>query len=374
MTLMNRTIPLHIARDSCPGTEPATAQSAPIRIETMEGPLEPGKLRYICDLYGRNVDARYSDLEFSHRVFNCNPAGRSYHAFAFAGKEAIGCHAVIPIKVSARGREVWAGKGEALYVSPGFRPAGLFLVNRSYASVANRGFELLFGLTRDRVGRMLTALGFTAVPCVLEQQLRLNRPDDIEQLAHNKLLRLSARALNAAQAIASTVVESLIPYQREQVEINHPSHLRAVFATIASAGANENGRWSVSVDEESLQWCNSIGRLDVLSVGEDASEFVAVTRGTRGGNAVVMRWNVRAGGVRRALRILQYIIEKSKLEEAAGLSLGPSVDMTGNGTLQIAAVLLGFIPWNAHPTIYVKSTDPFFLDPQNVNFTRSFSI
>lgn len=352
----------------------ANVPTGPIRIETVEGPLGQDDLRHICELYGRNVDPRYSDLEFVGNVFNNNPAGHSFHAFAYSGKEAIGCYGVIPVRVVARGREAWGGKGEALYVRPDFRPAGLFLVNRANAFVANRGLELLFGLTRDRVGRMLTAMGFTAVPCVLEQRLRLNRPEDIEQLANDRLLRTGARVLKAVQATAGSVVESVFPLRHDEVTVNDPARLEDAFAVIASAGATDDSKWSVSVDEDSLRWYNSIGRLDVLSVEEASGEFVAVTRGAKGGNAIVLRWNVQTGGVPRALRTLQYIVDKSQMEEAAGLSLGPSANMTRNGALRTAASLLGFIPWSTHPTMYLKSADPFFLDSRNVTFTRFFSI
>src|SRR5437660_5145555 len=115
-----------------------------MRIEAIEGPIGTELLQHVCALYGRNVDSRYADLDFTRRVFNGNPAGRSYHVFAFEGEEAIGCYAVVPMKVVARGRKLWAGKGETLYVREQRRPAGLFLIQRGVSFAVERGLELQF--------------------------------------------------------------------------------------------------------------------------------------------------------------------------------------------------------------------------------------
>jgi hypothetical protein len=119
---------------------------------------------------------------------------------------------------------------------------------------------------------------------------------------------------------------------------------------------------------------NNIGYLDVLSVDGRADEFVAVTRGARGANAEIIRWNLRQGDLTRALHILQFVIDKATKEGAAAISIGPYTDMSGKRNLQLAASLLGFIRLRAQRTMYVKAADPFFLDPRNLDFNWLFSI
>src|SRR5438132_10612959 len=120
------TFPTGIIMNQPAVTAPARSQRT--SIELLEGPIGTDLLQKICELYGRNTDDRYADLEFTRKVFNGNPAGRSYHAFAFDGDEVIGCYAIIPVSILVNGRQLWAGKGEALFVRKEYRPSGLFLV------------------------------------------------------------------------------------------------------------------------------------------------------------------------------------------------------------------------------------------------------
>ena len=345
-----------------------------MRIEAIEGPIGTELLGHICNLYGRNWDSRYTDLEFTRRVFNGNPAGRSYHVFAFEGGEVIGCYAVIPMKVAARGRTLWAGKGEALYVREQHRAAGLFLMQRGVSFATERGLELQFGLTHHRLEGILQKLGFEALPAVLNHRFRLLRPHDVRQLTVSRILLVAAQVLNAAQATVGTVVARLLPRSRISIQVNRAENLNSVFSAISGAKPPGNGHWSIAIDEGSLRWWNNIGCLDVLSVDGRAGEFVAVTRGARGASAEIIRWNVRQGDLRRALHILQFVIDKATKEGAAAISIGPDTDMSEKRNLQIAASLLGFVPLRARRTIYVKAADSFFLNPRHLDFNWLFSI
>ena len=345
-----------------------------MRIEAIEGPIGTELLQHVCILYGRSVDGRYADLDFTRRVFNGNPAGRSYHVFAFEGAEVIGCYAVIPIKVVARGRKVLAGKGEALYVREQHRAAALFLMQRGVSFAVERGLELQFGLTQNRLEGILHKIGFETLPGVLDHRFRLIRPCHVRQLTVSRIHFVAAQALNAAQATVGAVVAGLMRGSRVSIQVNRAEDLSSVFTAISGACPPRDRQWSVSTDEDSLRWWNNIGCLDVLSVDGRDDEFVAVTRGARGANAEIIRWNVRQGGLAGTLRILQFVIDKANHEGAAAISIGPYADMSGKRSLQIAASLLGFIRWRAQRTIYVKATDPFFLDPRNLDCNWLFSI
>lgn len=345
-----------------------------MRIEVIEGPIGSELLQHFCVLYGRNVDSRYADLDFTRRVFNGNPAGRSYHVFAFEGGEVIGCYAVIPMKVVAHGRKVLAGKGEALYVGERHRAAALFLMQHGVSFAMERGMELQFGLTQDRLKGILHKIGFEALPGVVDHRFRLLHPRHVRQLTVSRIHFVAAQALTAAQATIGTAVAGLLLGLRVSIQVNRAEHLSSVFTAISAAYPPLDRQWSVSTDEDSLRWWNNIGCLDVLSVDGKADEFVAVTRGARGANAEIIRWNVRQGGLARTLRILQFVIDKANQEGAAAISIGPYADMSGKRSLQIAASLLGFVRRRAQRTIYVKATDPFFLDPRNLDYNWLFSI
>jgi hypothetical protein len=351
----------------------ASLRSNRIRIEAIEGPIGTDLLRHICDLYGRDGDTRYAGLEFAHRVFNSNPAGRSYHVFARHGEEVIGCYAVIPVKVMAPKGTLWAGKGEALYVRKGYRSTALFLIQRGVSFATERGLQLQFGITHNRLESMVQRLGFEALPSVLDHRFRLLRPGDVQHLLSRTHL-VAAHALKAAQATVGTAAAGLLRGLRVSIQVNRAEQLDSVFTAMTCAAPPGERQWSVAADEDSLRWRNNVGSLDVLSVDGRANEFVAVTRGERGANAEIIRWNVHQGGLVRALNILQFVIDKANQEGAATISLGPHADMSGKRNLQTAASLLGFVRWRVQRTIYVKAADPFFLDPCNLHLNWCFSI
>jgi hypothetical protein len=345
-----------------------------MRIEAIEGPIGTELLQHICDLYGRGVDPRYADLEFTRRVFNGNPAGRSYHVFAFEGEQVIGCYAVVPIKVAARGLELWAGKGESLYVLEQHRPAGLFLIQRGISFAMEHGLELQFGLTHNRLEGLLQKLGFEILPGVLDHRFYLLRPRDVRQLTVSSVHLVAAQALTAAQAMVKTAVAGLLPGLRVSIQVNRAEHLNSVFTAISSAQQPMDNQWSVATDADSLRWWNNIDCLNVLTMDDAAEEFVAVTRGARGANAEIIRWNVRHGGLARLLYILQFVIDEANQEGAAAISIGPHADMSGKHNLLLAASLLGFVRGHAQRTLCVKAADSFFLDPRNLDFNWLFSI
>lgn len=353
-------------------TSNATLRPDRIRIETIEGPIDTELLQHICELYGRHVDSRYADIEFTRKVFNANPAGRSCHTFAFDKEEAVGCYALIPVKVTARGQKLWAGKGEALYVKEEHRAITLFLIRSGVNFGMERGLQLQFGFTTERLMRMLQLLGFAALPGVLDHRFRLIHPSDDSQQPGNRIRLISTGVISAVQARIEGVISHLRPHDELSVQMNCKEHMDSIFKIMSNKGSHVNRGWSVSMDEDSLRWWSSIGYLDVLTLGNGADEFVAVTTGARGNISEIIHWNMRQGGLARALLILRFIVRRAIQNGAAAVSVGPYADVFG--MLKKATVVLGFVPWRAQRTIYVKATDPFFLDERNLRLNSFFNI
>jgi hypothetical protein len=308
-------------------------------------------------LYGKHVDPRYAD----------------FHVFAFDEKgEAVGCYALIPIKVIARGQTIWAGKGEGLYMKEGHRAKALFLIRCAVTFAIERGLHLQFGFTNERLTRMLRLLGFTPLPVMLDHSFRLLRPGDISQISSSRIRLISAHGVSAAQSIIGSAAKRFQRNREVSFAMNCAEHLDPIFKTISRIRSGSNGYWSVAIDEDSLRWWNSIGCLDVLSLDPNTDEFVAFTRGARGNSSEIIQWNVRNGGLARAVLILQFIVQKAMRDGAATVSAGASADLYG--TLQKAAAALGFLPWRAKRTMYVRANDPFFLDSRNLLLNSLFNI
>src|SRR5512140_1315995 len=87
-----------------------------IALQLVQGPIGEAELAAIGRTYGK-VDARYQSAGFCRTLFNENPFGYSWHAFVLDAGVPVGHYAVIPIRVTDRGRRIVSGKGEALYLA-----------------------------------------------------------------------------------------------------------------------------------------------------------------------------------------------------------------------------------------------------------------
>src|SRR5688500_12928790 len=134
-----------------------------LRFVKSNGALSDDFLTAICGLYGKNVDNRYSRIDFVRSVFNGNPFGHSYAVFVFDDDRPVGCHAIVPIAVLSRGVLLRGGKFEAFFLEEGYRKQragaehdkalpGVLLITLLQALAFERGVEVIFTLTTEKVG------------------------------------------------------------------------------------------------------------------------------------------------------------------------------------------------------------------------------
>jgi len=342
-----------------------------LRFETIEGPIDDGRLQQVCELYGAHVDSRYRDLPFVRTVFNDNPAGRSYHVFALDGDRAVGCYAIIPFTVvrqqGSRRELVRAGKAEALFLDPSYRSArgpdrmlpGLQLMTLGHTFARQHGLELLFSLPDREVGQILRATGFKILPAPLDHRHFLLNPGSLRQLRGGRATLAAGRALGAVQRGLDALAGVL---RRTQVEPGAPKR----FPTLAG----DNG-WSVDVSEDTLRWWRAFGYVEVLTVDGDPGRSVMFTRGREAGNSEILDWTLAGSGALESAAVLHRIIEIARRDGTLTVSFAND---TAPRPLQRAATLLGFVRRKIERTIYVSSKDPFFHDPARLRFNWLFSI
>lgn len=322
------------------------------RIEVLEGPLPRDLLQHICTLYGGNVDSRYSDLSFTRTVFNDNPAGHSYHAFAYSGETAIGCYSIIPLAIS--GSDLWAGKSEALYVTENYRPMGLFMMHRTHEFAASRGLEFIFGLTHERLGGTLQKMGFTALPRTACYRSRLLRPGG--KTSARVLLN---RAIQGSQDLLGTIVPKCLGSADRSFQVNCADLLGRALDKYGAIKMLGNSGRIIAADSRSLQWLIDLHRLEVISRHGHSDEFVLFSPSSRGGDAELIHCGNNGSGLANAINTLTYLIGRA--EEQGGASLIVNQDSMANPELLRAATLLGFLPRTIKKTLYVKAARPDFL-------------
>lgn len=325
-------------------------------------------LQHIGVLYGRNVDRRYTDLQFTHKIFNCNPAGNAVYAFAFDGRQPVGCYTAIPMEAVRDDHCFLAAKGEALYVRPEYRPAGLFVLPRAHAFALAHGVSLLFGLTNERAGTMVQHLGFRKVTHRFQHRVRLLRPSDIDQFKGSRMQSAVGRIVTTAQQSMSQLAATLARAANMNIQVNPTDHLEYAFTHVRHARqVNSNGLWSVTQTEASLRWRHSAGLIDILTADPSGQDHLIITRGYPGRKVELVACNIRDLSLLRAVRVLHFVIAKAECEGAAAVCLAGDL----HPQLRRASCILGFVPRSFSKTLYMTAKQPCVAHFPNYNWLFS---
>ncbi len=72
-----------------------------VEIVTLAGPLEPERLRWVADVYGR-ADPKFERTDVLEHLYTRSPAGGGLHAFALDDGRPVGHCSVVPHAGPAR--------------------------------------------------------------------------------------------------------------------------------------------------------------------------------------------------------------------------------------------------------------------------------
>jgi hypothetical protein len=349
-----------------------------LKLSVLRGPLPDRGLDDIAATYG-TVDPRYASRDFLRTVFNENPFGYSYHAFVRDGDRVVGHHAVIPIRVRARGDKVASGKGEALYLDPSCRSltvetpsgnvlAGMALMRASEDHALADGVRFVHGITSPAIGVIQRIIGSKAVKLSLDQLHFLTRDPSTGRLVSRAQLQRPAALIQRTLLAAARVGARLTG--APSVERNTPAH--ADFHLAALAATEPRGpAWEISRDLETLKWMQRLGRLDVVSVVGRPEHFAVMTRGD---SRELLLWRVPPDERRSGLAIVCGLLTASIADRARVLSVSRRLAAEAGPSLTFALRLLGFFPQRIPITIYIKSRDDYFLQSANLEFNRLINL
>lgn len=316
-----------------------------VELVTVEGPLEPPLLRSIADLYGR-ADPKYLRDDVLHHLFAGSPAGPGLHAFALDDGRAVGHCAVVPMGARHGNRKFRCGKLEALFLDESYRgrragerPVALHLLDRLYTFADERGLELIHGLATPRIGRVI---GFLPLQGVGKRTLvsATRGPLSVAQGAMRELGYAVAKA--GARGPGATTLREPAADDVDLVEGPPPAP----------------GRWTI-VAEDAWDWYRSSPLLRVLEIGgADGCRALLQVPGAPGEPVRVIGWRPARAGLIPALVLLGAAGRLARRSGAATLRFQPWASHTGNGTLERAGRLLGFVPRPELTTLWVRTNDP----------------
>jgi GNAT superfamily N-acetyltransferase len=332
-----------------------------VEILTLEGPLEPGRLRWVAELYGL-ADPKYRELEVLEHLFTRGPAGPALHAFALDDGQPVGHCAVVPMPARRGHEELRCGKVEALFVAESHRgrrdsgePVVLTLLGRLYAYAEERGLELLHAYVRPEVGRLFLRFGFEALPLGERSLVAVSRPSTLSSTRLRAWGLALAAAQTAAQVAASGLARLATTRRRAEAILRVPT---AVDVDLVDAPPPPPDRWTV-LASDAWDWYRASPWLRVLELdGPHGSCALVQLPGSPGDPVRLVGWRPRSPGLVPALLLLREAARVARRTGAGTLRFQPWASPAGDGTLERACRLLGFVARSDFTTLYVRARDP----------------
>jgi GNAT superfamily N-acetyltransferase len=334
-------------------------------IVTIAGPLEPERLRWIADLYGR-ADAKFRRTDVLEHLFTQSPAGGGLHAFALAEGRPVGHCSVVPMPARRGSEPLRTGKLEALFVEEPYRgqrqgrkPVVLELLSQLYSFADEHGIEVVHAFLTRRIGRIT---GFTPLEGVGEPSfVAIVTPEPAASTARRLGERGLAFGQRAAQAVASVGAASG-GIVREAT---------AADADLAAADLPPTGCWT-SVAEDAWDWYRASPLVRVLELKE--CRALVQLPGKPREPVRLIGWRPERAGLRPALNLLVALGRLARREGAATLRFQPWRSPPANGDLWLACRLLAFLPRHDLTTLWVRMHDPALARPEAVLSTPLFSL
>jgi hypothetical protein len=324
-------------------------------ILTLAGPLEPRKLAWISDLYGR-VDPKYRRTDVLEHLFTATrePA---LHAFAVDGERTVGHCSVVPTPGRLGGDPLRAGKLEALFIEEthrgrrsGQEPVVATLLTRLYAFADEQGLELVHALATPEIGRVIR---FTALDGV-------GAPSHVAAIAP---VNVPARALGGAQRAVRALAGG-----RTRFELRPPTEADG---DLVDAPLPPPGRWAIAPADAWDWYCRS-PLLRVLTVsGRHGSRALVQLPGSPHEPFRLVSWRPEHTGLPAALALLQAAGNASGEAGAATLRFQPWTSPAANGELGRACRLTGFVRRNDLTRVWIRKRSGEPADPARAVSTPS---
>ena len=358
-----------------------------VEITIIKGPLGEDLLQAIARMYGSH-DKKYGSLSFCRTVFNENPSGFSFHAFAKDADKIVGHYAVIPVEICARGETELSAKGEALFLEKDHRsvsivnggkdtPLGIGLVARLYDFALQQDIKVIHVIADSSIGVIHRMAGCTRR--IVEQTKSVfildgkisGGPDD----SSGRVWAL--RAIFSFQHILLSFFRLLSLLCRRSVVLHgkEVDGSETFFERMCNCngGQSEGETWTIAKNKANLLWFFRTGLLEVARTDGSAGEYVVTRRNTEPGSDVeIVDYGVSHGPGLAIIKLLCVVITRAKKEKAGRVVCYSSSSNDKSHRLMLFMRLFGFVSKKEERSVYLRSTDHFFLDAKNIVFTPFF--
>jgi hypothetical protein len=313
-------------------------------IVTLAGPLEPRKLSWISDLYGR-VDPKYRRTDVLEHLFTATrePA---LHAFAVDGSRPVGHCCVVPTPGRVGPSPLRAGKLEALFIEESHRgrqsgqpPVVATLLTRLYAFADEQGLELVHALATPEIGRVIR---FTAL-------------DGVGERSHVAAASAQGRPAKTLAATQRLLLELEAAGTGSRFELRTPTQEDVGLVEARTAA---EGRWTVA-PKDAWSWYVESPLLRVLEVaGRHGSRALVQLPGSPREPFRLVGWRPERPGLRSALALLRAAGRAARESGAATVRFQAWNSPAANGALKRACRVAGFVRRPDLTTVWVRTRRP----------------
>ena len=344
-----------------------------INIKIVDGPVNRDILQSIADTYGK-TNSRFRSLDFNDKFFNKNAAGPSYHALIYDDKKVVGHLAVLPLYIIDRSQLVLSGKGEALYIEEEYRketingiPCALALLSKIHSYAFTKKIVLQHNLAANDVGALYRLNGFKLL--LVDRQFfrfflqKKSYKNDIVKFIGFQVTKIYQYILQKlSRGFAQILGKSV-------VNISPPNEISTdkILTDFTMQASNE--KWTISLDENSLNWRKSIGLLKIFYDKSNADSYLIVTTGKVW---EILHWNLTWKDSKFALQVINDIIEQAENENAREVIVDKKQLSEVSGVLKFALIITGFISRSFRTKIFVKSDNKYYCKSENIEFNNLF--
>ena len=358
-----------------------------MEITIIKGPLGEDLLQAIARMYGSH-DKKYSSLSFCRTVFNENPSGYSFHAFAEDDDKIVGHYAVIPVEICARGTRELSAKGEALFLEKDYRsesilnggkdtPLGIGLVARLYDFALQQDIKVVHVIADNSIGVIHRMAGCTKRVVeqtksvfILDSRI-LGGPDgNPARVWASRVVFLFQHVLLSFLRLLSLFCRRAVVLHGKEVDGSETFFERMCNCSFGQAEAET---WTVAKNKANLLWFFRTGLLEVFRTEGSSGEYVVTRRNTEPGSDVeIVDYSVSGGAGLAIIKLLCVAITRAKKEKAGRVVCHSSPSSDKSNKLMPFMRLFGFISKKEERSVYLRSTDHFFLDAKHIVFTPFF--
>lgn len=344
-------------------------------IRIIKGPLPLEQLQVIAGLYGR-VDAKYASMEYCSYLFNDNPFGYSYHAFAFDEDLAVGHISLIPMWIDTPEGEIESFKAEAFYLKEEYRdswiciendelPLGLAMPKVLYDAVLNSGTKVIHLLADEEIGRIHQYAGCIPIDIKVTEEFLILDPQLFTARESSLLRQLAIKGVSAYQRLVSWLFCGV---KKRQV---HVCKSLCSGADIMGDSRVQASQWTISMANGFNEWLLASPFVQVYSADNKACCVVKQSEYPLR-HTEILSCYCQEGAIDQLNAIIQKIVIGAKSRGASTIILKRFASRSFPDSLTKILRKAGFLHKQSQLTCFVRSPNKYFLDSQNLAYTQFF--